>query len=62
MRTLDGCNTFHGMGIIATYTPGTVSHKAIPRISVASDEIERIGQINIMNFGPQKTADLLTAI
>ena len=58
IRTLDGYNTFHGMGIIATFTPGTVSHKAIPRISVASDEIERIGQINIMNFRSQETADL----
>lgn len=59
IRTLDGHNTFHGMGIIATYTPAaTLVQKAIPRVSVTSDEIKRIGRINIKNFKSQHTGAL----
>ena len=58
IRTLDGCNTFHGMGIIATYTPGKPAHKTVPRMSVTSDEIKRVGRINIRYFKSQHTGDL----
>ena len=31
IRTLDGNDTFHGMGMIATVTPGTSKQNRIPR-------------------------------
>jgi len=30
VRTIDGRNTFHGMGIMATVIPGTASATSIP--------------------------------
>lgn len=50
IRTLDGCNTFHGMGMIASFTPGKFVSKPIPRITVSSDDIQTVGKINIKNF------------
>lgn len=47
VRSIDGFNTFHGMGIIASFTPGTMKSKPVPRIKVLSDDIVRIGRINI---------------
>ena len=58
IRTIDGSNTFHGMGIIATFTPGVVVQRAIPRVSVSSDEIKRLGGIDIRRFKSQHTGDL----
>ena len=39
LRTLDGYNTFHGMGIIATVTPKTDVCKLIPRMKVTAEDI-----------------------
>ena len=55
IRTLDGHDTFHGMGIIAAYTPRNLKSKAIKRVSVTSEEITRIGRINIKYFKSQHT-------
>ena len=50
IRTLDGHNTFHGMGMIATVTPGTCSSRTIPRVSVSAEDIAEVGQVNIEHF------------
>jgi hypothetical protein len=53
--TIDGHNTFHGMGIIASVTPGNLSCKLIPRINVTSEDIKQVGKICIRNFESQHT-------
>lgn len=55
VRSIDGFNTFHGMGIIASCTPGTVKAKPVPRINVLSDDIIRVGRINIKYLDSQHT-------
>lgn len=45
--TLDGFDTFHGMGMIATVTPGTSSTKGIPRKTVKVEDITNVGKVNI---------------
>ncbi|KAL8606521.1 hypothetical protein ACOMHN_037752 [Nucella lapillus] len=45
--TLDGRNTFHGMGTIAVVTPGASRPTRIPRKPVDLQEIKAIGQIPI---------------
>ena len=51
--TLVGSGTFHGMGIIATFTLGKVKSKPIPRANVSANEIRRIGLINIEHLKQQ---------
>lgn len=46
-RTLDGNNTFHGMGIIAVVTPGTKHSRTVARHKVTPDEISTTGRIEI---------------
>ena len=48
--TIDGLNTFHGMGMIATITPGTKRSFHVPRITVPTEEICSIGHVNIKHF------------
>ena len=50
IRTLDGHNTFHGMGMIATVTPATYRTGRIPRVSVTAEDIAAIGKVNIEHF------------
>eukprot|EP00795_Rhopilema_esculentum_P015939 gene15939-biopygen5325 len=53
IRTIDGRNTFHGMGIIATITPRSAARTStfIPRrCNISSDEIAAIGAINIKQY------------
>ena len=46
--TIDGNNTFHGMGIIACATPGKQkSPKEIPRVEVTTEKLISIGHINV---------------
>ncbi|CAH3149612.1 unnamed protein product, partial [Porites lobata] len=52
--TLDGQNTFHGMGIIAAVTPATHPDSPIPRCSTTAAEIANIGKIDIHYY---KTAN-----
>ena len=44
-------------GIIATFTPGKLASKPIPRITVTSDDIKKVGKIDIKNFHFQHTGD-----
>ena len=48
--TIDGRNTFHGMGMIATITPATNNSYRIPRITVPTEDICSIGHVNIKIF------------
>ncbi len=50
IRTIDGSNTFHGMGIIATITPAKRAIQQIPRITLTAEDILSVGQINIKHF------------
>lgn len=50
VRTIDGFNTFHGMGIIATVTPGTISRQSIPKINVTSADVAAVGRLNIRYY------------
>ena len=50
IRTLDGCGTFHGMGIIAAVTPKRDVTSVIKRVSVSAEEIAAVGRINIKQF------------
>ena len=52
--TLDGQNTFHGMGITAAVTPATHPDSPIPRCSTTAAEIANIGKIDIHYY---KTAN-----
>lgn len=45
--TLDGLDTFHGMGMIAAITPGTRSGQAIPRAKVTSLDVAMVGRVQI---------------
>ena len=45
IRTLDGHNTFHGMGIIGIITPGCFSPLDVPRRTVTNAEILSVGKI-----------------
>jgi 5'-3' exonuclease len=48
--TLNGRNTFHGMGIIASVTPKTVRTLQIARRAVSAEDIAQVGRINIRPF------------
>ena len=54
VRTIDGKNTFHGMGIISTITPRNKQgglRSIIPRRKdISTEEIAQIGQINILRY------------
>ncbi len=56
IRTLDGNNTFHGMGIIAMVTPATSVSHTIPKVKVDSKEIARTGHINIKYYREENHA------
>ena len=47
IQTIDGKDTFHGMGIIAAVTPSLKSNRYIPILKVTPSELEEIGKIRI---------------
>lgn len=47
IRTIDGLNTFHGMGIIAAITPRVNKSLPVPRCKVTKDDIAAVGTIKI---------------
>ena len=47
VRTLDGNDTFHGMGMIATVTPGTKPTSCVPRRQVSPQNISASGIVEI---------------
>ena len=51
IRTLDGNDTFHGMGIIASVTPGTKHNQLVPRAQVNPDDVSLTGRIQIQHQG-----------
>ena len=56
--TLDGHNTFHGMGIIAIITPGCFSPFVIPRHKVTNDELYSVGGIEFKTLKLNQPKDL----
>ena len=53
--TVDGNNTFHGMGIISCITPGIEKAPIhIPRLDVTTEEILTCGQINMYHYNADK--------
>ena len=50
LRTIDGFNTPHGMGIICAITPARKVFRKIPRISVTNEDILAVGSIDIKHF------------
>eukprot|EP00794_Sanderia_malayensis_P001614 gene1614-1785_t len=47
IRTLDGNDTFHGMGIIATITPATKQTRVVPRKTINPKDVSDTGKIDI---------------
>jgi len=52
IRTIDGQNTFHGMGIIAAITPKTDVISIVKRVAVSADDVTAVGCITIKHFIP----------
>ena len=50
LATLDGSNTFHGMGMIAAITPGIKNELAIPKAKVSSADIINKSNIEVTYF------------
>lgn len=50
LRTLDGKNTFHGMGIISIYPNLQVENSKIPRIKATLKDIKAIGSVEIIPY------------
>ena len=50
IRTIDGLNTFHGMGIIAAVTPPVNATKLVPKVEIESKDIVQIGSIETHIF------------
>ena len=53
-RTLDGHNTFHGMGMIAVVTPGTNFSRNVAWHKVTPEEISATGKVEIHPCGPRQ--------
>lgn len=47
LHTLDGHDTFHGMGIIASVTPGMKFSNSIPRLDTTADQVVNAGKIDL---------------
>ena len=47
IKTLDGNNTFHGMGMIAAVTPGVMKSNPIVKAKVTPRDIATIGKVPI---------------
>ena len=50
IRTLDGQNTFHGMGIIGCSTPATSVNVNIPRLNVQPKDLSAVGNISLRYY------------
>lgn len=49
-RTIDGKGTFHGMGMIAAFTPGRRSNESIVRSKATIEDVRAIGQVEILPY------------
>lgn len=52
-RTLDGRNTLHVMGMVATVTPAIKTVTCVPKIKVSAMEIKKAGAVDITSFCPE---------
>lgn len=52
--TIDGNGTFHGMGIIASVTPGVSYNDRIPRTKPTTEELIEAGRIDIKLYKPRQ--------
>ncbi len=50
VRTLDGKDTFHGMGMIAVVTPGTKNSNQILRVKITSKDIAAVGRVPVYYY------------
>ena len=48
-RTIDGLNTFHGMGMIATVTSRTEARRTVPGITVTQEDVAVVGRSRLSN-------------
>lgn len=48
IRTLDGDDAFHGMGMVAVVTPGSKRSRTVPRSRVTPEEISAAGRVAIV--------------
>ena len=48
--TIDGSNTIHAMGMIATLTPANKAHTTIPRDNFLGPNIEKIAAVSICQY------------
>ena len=55
IRTLDGLNTFHGMGMIAAVTPEVKQRKIVPKIKVSAEDIAATGRVKIHFYNMRPT-------
>ena len=53
VSTLDGANTFHGMGIIAVTSPGRKQSRPVPRIKKTAEELAFQSKIKIHYYRPE---------
>ena len=60
IRTVDGNSTFHGMGMIATVTPGVRSNNHIPKMKVSFRDLAAVGRVPIRFHKEESTG--MTAI
>ena len=54
LRTLDGQNTFHGMGMIASIAQGEFSEKIVPRKSVSDKDLSLESKVKILIYREKK--------
>lgn len=54
-RTIDGRDTFHGMGIIGAFTPARQSAKPVLRTCATIGDVRAIGRIVIQNYTKDMT-------
>ena len=56
IQTLDGNDTFHGMGMIAAITPGTKTSNPILRTEVKFSDIAKVGRVPIQYHREERSA------
>ena len=54
--TIDGKGTFHGMGMVATMTPGTFISRTVPRNKTTDLKVAEFTKIDIMYYRFAKQA------
>ena len=55
IRTLDGHNTFHCMGMIACVTQGSFSSQPVPRQTVFTEQLLSAGKIDVSFYKPSES-------